>query len=82
MAYIIKTVVSRGNIVDQDDYEGLTEEKALRILHTEAKTAKKHRDNKNRKSVVSLNDLTMTEIRPDGVVITFQIGYPNSLGHY
>lgn len=82
MAYIIKTVVSRGNIVDQDDYEGLTKEKALRILHTEAKTAKKHRDSKNRKSVVSLNDLTMTEIRPDGVVITFQIGYPNSLGHY
>lgn len=79
MAYITKVAVCRGVVVEKDEYEGLTKEKSLRILQTEAKTAKKHRDHKGRKSIVSLNDMSMTEIRPNGVVVTFQLAYPGSM---
>lgn len=79
MAYISKVAVCRGVIVEEDEYEGLTKEKALRILKTEAKIAKKHRDRKGRKSIVVLTNMAMTEIRPNGVVVTFQLSYPGSM---
>lgn len=73
MYSIIKTELQNGDITSQDECEGLKAAEAMHIMKTEFKKAKKNRDLWKRKSQVSLTTMTMTEIRPNGNVVVFQI---------